>query len=565
MCIRDRTSIINWWRAWVALWNLKILWNWKYALEWLKFIHDDKGKKFWRKHKKDWYEFFRKRFEKWIKNTNTQTKIFTTKGLGEVKKASRPLMEKWLEATWSEYITTKKIDQRDLPIPPLPPYKPLLLVGPPGSGKTTTAHALASDEGVIVIEFNASDERSKRIVDSIIKESSKSAGFFIGTQFPQKPPRIILLDEVDGISAQRDKGGFSALLNILEEIKLPPILTANVIHDPKVRRLMIGCITVFFDRPRDYEAKKLIKMIATRAKMDVPEDIMNMIIKYAPDFRSIVVALETYYYTGKLPTLWHDRMSSLQDAIRMAFGIKSRKNDLAETMDLARRYLQESGEDIPDLILTVWDNAWKFIDHRQTFGFYKAIADADYYYRVCSRRGNWRVAYLNSLNILSYSMAKYGKPSNIWALRKIRVNIPKIASLFHRLYSILRGETEIGRLVVRLSRYMHVSRRETIRTLPLIVHLAMNKPSKIGMLLARIGCSEATVEAFIEEFIKDKKIRKQIMEGYREYTSKISISTGKTTKAEKTQEKPIPKKEKNKERRKMELKPKKGTLDLFLK
>lgn len=41
----------------------------------------------------------------------------------------------------------------------------ILISGPPGIGKTTTAHLVAQIEGWIPIEFNASDVRSKSAID----------------------------------------------------------------------------------------------------------------------------------------------------------------------------------------------------------------------------------------------------------------------------------------------------------------------------------------------------------------------------------------------------------------
>jgi hypothetical protein len=43
-------------------------------------------------------------------------------------------------------------------------FRAALLSGPPGIGKTTTAHAVANDLGYEVVEFNASDTRSKKSV-----------------------------------------------------------------------------------------------------------------------------------------------------------------------------------------------------------------------------------------------------------------------------------------------------------------------------------------------------------------------------------------------------------------
>ena len=43
--------------------------------------------------------------------------------------------------------------------------KALLITGPPGVGKTTSAHLCAKLEGYTVIELNASDVRSKKLLE----------------------------------------------------------------------------------------------------------------------------------------------------------------------------------------------------------------------------------------------------------------------------------------------------------------------------------------------------------------------------------------------------------------
>jgi DNA polymerase III delta prime subunit len=44
-------------------------------------------------------------------------------------------------------------------------YRALLLYGPPGIGKTTSAHLCAKMAGYTPIELNASDARSKKLVE----------------------------------------------------------------------------------------------------------------------------------------------------------------------------------------------------------------------------------------------------------------------------------------------------------------------------------------------------------------------------------------------------------------
>lgn len=65
-------------------------------------------------------------------------------------------------------------------------YKAALLSGPPGVGKTTSAQIVSKELGFDLLEFNASDKRSKRALKEEVSEllSNKTVkGFFQGKIF----------------------------------------------------------------------------------------------------------------------------------------------------------------------------------------------------------------------------------------------------------------------------------------------------------------------------------------------------------------------------------------------
>ncbi|MFQ5969074.1 MAG: AAA family ATPase [Nitrososphaerales archaeon] len=98
--------------------------------------------------------------------------------------------------------------------------KPVLLVGPPGIGKTTLVKAAAKEFGYDMVELNASDVRTKEKLRSIIPPLLNNASV-LGKNV------LLFLDEVDGISSRGDRGGFPALLTLLKSPTVPIIMAAN--------------------------------------------------------------------------------------------------------------------------------------------------------------------------------------------------------------------------------------------------------------------------------------------------------------------------------------------------
>jgi len=97
--------------------------------------------------------------------------------------------------------------------------KPLLLVGPPGIGKTTMAYLVAKQFGYDMIGLNASDVRSKSRINEILTPVLGNVSV-LGTP-------MIFVDEVDGIHGRSDYGGAAALVDILKEPTVPIVLAAN--------------------------------------------------------------------------------------------------------------------------------------------------------------------------------------------------------------------------------------------------------------------------------------------------------------------------------------------------
>jgi replication factor C subunit 1 len=140
--------------------------------------------------------------------------------------------------------------------------KALLISGGPGIGKTTTANLLAREEGYNVIEFNASDTRSKKkMQEEGFAEigGNRSINEFFGAKSQAntaaaaaaalKKKTLVIMDEVDGMGAS-DRGGNQELIALIKKTKIPIICICNDRQKATVKTLANYCEDIRFQRPQ---------------------------------------------------------------------------------------------------------------------------------------------------------------------------------------------------------------------------------------------------------------------------------------------------------------------------
>ncbi|MCC6013125.1 MAG: replication factor C large subunit [Candidatus Verstraetearchaeota archaeon] len=153
--------------------------------------------------------------------------------------------------------------------------KAVLLYGPPGTGKTLSVHLIAKTLNLELLEMNASDFRTEEIIESIAGGASLQSSLF------GKKGKIILFDEVDGISGREDKGGIAAIKKIIEISRFPVVLIANDPWDPKLKELRELCHMIKFNRIKTPSIVARLKRIAQLAGINAEEGALRRIAEIA--------------------------------------------------------------------------------------------------------------------------------------------------------------------------------------------------------------------------------------------------------------------------------------------
>ncbi len=298
--------------------------------------------------------------------------------------------------------------------------KPLLLVGPPGTGKTTIAYLVAKQFGYDMIGLNASDVRSKSRINEILTPVLANVSVM---GIP-----MIFVDEVDGIHGRSDYGGASALVDILKEPTVPIVLAANSDASDKMKGIKKVVKTIRFKKIPPRLLRVYLENILKKqsAKLS-PGALIKVIDKSKGDIRSMINLAQS------LVTGFNPQTDQSFERINVADGVNAffKANSAEEAKSVLYAMQIDPREKINAFYSSIITSE---LDSTALAKYLKILSSADMLFGRIMQTQNWRLLrYLNDILVKLYQnddRVRYSQYNLSWPLlNRIRWDGAKIRSL----------------------------------------------------------------------------------------------------------------------------------------
>ncbi len=276
--------------------------------------------------------------------------------------------------------------------------KHVLIYGPTGSCKTCSVYTIAEELDYEIIEVNASDFRTKNQIDLIIGQASEQQSLF-------QKEKILLIDEADCISGNKDRGGPQAILNILKNSKFSVILIANDPSNEKLKEIKRLTTLIEFKPIPTREIIAILKKICEKEKIIFIENSLKTIaLNCNGDIRAAINELQSSIINKEVIELNEPRDYEINLANLLSLVFKTKNFYL-------HRIMENLEVDLDEYSLWLDENIPLEYSGNDLFNAYELFSKGDVFKGRIHRWQHWRFLYYQTI-LLSSGISVVKKSPN---------------------------------------------------------------------------------------------------------------------------------------------------------
>lgn len=310
------------------------------------------------------------------------------------KEGYQNLAEKYRAELYKDFVGQEKaVEEAKKFLQDFPKKRGLLIYGPAGTGKTSLAIAIAKENGYEIFELNSSDLRNKAKLEQVLKPASEQRSLF-------KVGKIILMDEVDGVTGT-DIGGIPELMRVLENTKIPVVMTCNDAWQSKLAPVRASSKLI------EMKALPINMMNSILHKIGQKENInketlfyQKIAIKSQGDLRAALNDLQAHAYSDPILVNAEEKRDVEESIFNILRRLFKERRDFLDLFDSSKLSLDE-------ILLWIEENLPREYKNEALIKAYHYLGNADIFRGRIYKKQYWRfLAYQNAFQSAGISYSK---------------------------------------------------------------------------------------------------------------------------------------------------------------